>query len=144
MQKLKIKKRSKSSTKDNGTKFIATKILIGSAVGAAFFFILLALSALLALKQDMDPKNFDIIVLVVCALSSALCSYVSVRQIQKNGLILGMISAFALYFIVLIVVSIVNRAPLSTTGWAALGVMLVFGAAAGVFAANKKKKIRYK
>ena len=49
-----------------------------------------------------------------------------------------------MFFIIFAVVSAVNRAALSTTGWVSFGVMLLTGGLAGIFTANKKKKNKIK
>ena len=140
MPKNKSARQRKSKSAESGGKIIAVRALTGAAVGAAVFFILSAITALAAFKQDIPAEKLGAAALAISAVSAFLCGYITVRPIKKNGLMLGMLSAIPMYFIIFTVICIVNRAPLSVTGWLAMGVMLLCSAAAGIFAANKKKK----
>lgn len=140
MPKNKSARKRKSKSAESGGKLIAVRTLTGAIVGAAVFFILSALVSLVAFKQDIPAESLGAAALAISAVSAFLCGYVTVRPIKKNGLMLGMLSAIPMYFIIFTVICIVNRAPLSVTGWLAMGVMLLCSGTAGIFAANKKKK----
>ncbi len=139
-----MKKTKKHSTKQVGDKFIIKTVLIGSVIGIICFFALLAIFALIALKQDLSEEYYWILTIVASAVSSFIGGFSAVRPIRKNGLILGMASVIPLFLVVLTVASIVNRTGISMYGWIALGVMLLFGAGAGVFAANKRQNVKIK
>lgn len=138
------KKKIKSSSADKTAKSIIIKLLTASFIGAAVFFILIAIVSYFAFKQDMNPDNYSVLALAACVLSAVVCSATAVRPFKKNGLLIGMASILPMFFIIFAVVSAVNRAALSTTGWLSLGVMLLAGGLSGIFTANKKKKNKIK
>lgn len=138
------KKKIKTSSADKSTRSIIIKLLTASFIGAAVFFILIAIASYFAYKQDMSPDNYSVLALVACVLSSVVCSVAAVRPFKRNGLLIGMASILPMFFIIFAVVSAVNRAALSTTGWVSFGVMLLTGGLAGIFTANKKKKNKIK
>ena len=130
------KKKIKTSSADKSTRSIIIKLLTASFIGAAVFFILIAIVSYFAYKQDMSPDNYSVLALVACVLSSVVCSVAAVRPFKR--------SILPMFFIIFAVVSAVNRAALSTTGWVSFGVMLLTGGLAGIFTANKKKKNKIK
>lgn len=145
MPKNKIsKKKIKAPSADKSTKSIVIKLLIAAFIGAAVFFILIAIASYFAFKNDMSPDNYSVLALVACILSAVICSVAAVRPFKKNGLLIGMVSILPLFFIIFAVVSAVNRSALSTTGWVSLGAMLLTGGIAGILTANKKKKNKIK
>ena len=51
------KKKIKTSSADKSTRSIIIKLLTASFIGAAVFFILIAIVSYFAYKQDMSPDN---------------------------------------------------------------------------------------
>lgn len=141
MKKIKQKKRT---AKSGGEKFIIKSVLTGSLSGVAVFFASLALFALIAYKQDLSEEIYWIFAVIASVLSAFISGYVAVRPIKKNGLILGMASVIPLFSVILLTASIVNRTGISIYSWISLGVMLLTSGISGIFAANKKKKMKLK
>lgn len=136
------KKRAKATASVNDTKNIIIKILIGSGVGAVAFFALTALSAVILLKNDSDLPVYKYIMLLTGAVSGFLSGFVAVRPLRKNGIAFGSVSALPIYLIAVIVSVLIARSGIGLIGWILFAVMVLFAAAGGIVAVNKRKKIR--
>lgn len=136
------KKRAKATASVNDTKNIIIKILIGSGVGAVAFFALTALSAVILLKNDSDLPVYKYIMLLTGAVSGFLSGFVAVRPLRKNGIAFGSVSALPVYLIAVIVSVLIARSGIGLIGWILFAVMVLFAAAGGIVAVNKRKKTR--
>lgn len=136
------KKRTKASAAVNDTKNIIIKILIGSGVGTAVFFLLTALSAFILLQNDSDTPIYKYIMLLAGAFSGFLSGFVAVRPLRKNGLAFGSVSALPVYLIAVLVSVLIARSGIGLIGWILFAVMVVFASVGGIVAVNKRKKTR--
>lgn len=134
---VKKRKKKKSEKKANGMGYIAKTVGIASLIGTAVFFILCAAAALIIFKKDIEPSVLPAVFYAICGLSGIICGFAAVRPVKHNGLILGMTGALPAYFIVFLILSIINRSPVSSTGWISLGIMTICGGAGGILG-NKK------
>ena len=69
MPKNKSARQRKSKSAESGGKIIAVRALTGAAVGAAVFFILSAITALAAFKQDIPAEKLGAAALAISAVS---------------------------------------------------------------------------
>lgn len=130
-------KKKKSVQTDGNIKRIIIKVLRASAVGAAIFFMLCALAALIAYKKDTDPSYYKIFLLVISGISGFICGIAAILPVKRNGLIIGMASVIPAFFIIFTVITIINKTAISGTGWTSLGIMTFCGGLGGI-AGNKK------
>ncbi len=134
------KRRTKSKIQAAGDwQTGALKALIGSAVSLILFFALMAVAAFILWKKDSDSESFKYIVLAIGAVASFIGGFAAVRPIRKNGIILGAMSALPSYFIIILASSIMAKSGIGIIGWILLGVMVLFSAAGGIVAVNKRK-----
>ena len=136
------KKRTRNLATVNDTKKIIIKILIGSGVGTALFFVLTALSAFILLQNDSDVNSYKYIMLLVGAISGFLSGFVAVRPLRKNGIAFGAVSALPMYLIAIIVSILLSRSGIGLIGWIMLALTMFFSAIGGIVAVNKRKKTR--
>lgn len=115
------------------------KSLTGSAVGAAVFFALIALSSLIALRADMSQKILPVFVLVSGAVAGLVCGFTAVRPVGKNGLLLGAAASVLPYLIIIVISVCISHSGLGNYGWILLAVLVIASALGGVLAVNKRK-----
>ncbi|MBQ2775189.1 MAG: TIGR04086 family membrane protein [Clostridia bacterium] len=130
----------RQTQEDKGIKYIITKILIGSVLGIALFFILLSLAALVILKNPLDSKILPIITLFISALSAFAAGFISVRPIRKNGILMGVCSSLPLIIAVCAAILFESGGSVGVMTAVAVVVMLVCAAIGGIAAVNMKKR----
>ncbi len=118
-------------------KKAAAGIIIGTAAGAAVFFIITALISVIIYKNDISETVFGILMLIPSAVSGFICGYISVLPSRKNGLLTGLLSSLPLIFIIAAVSVFLSKSSVSITGWTAFGAAAACSGAAGVLCANK-------
>ena len=133
----KRRKKKKSDKSTSGIGYIAKKIGIAAIISTAFFFIISAAASLIILKKDAEPTVLPVVFLVISGICGLLCGFLTVKPIKRNGLVLGMTGTLPAFFLIFTVLSIINRSPVSVTGWISLGIMTVCGGVGGILG-NKK------
>ena len=111
---------------------ILTGMLFGLLASAA----VLAVCALIATKKDIPVSRLPIMILLACALGSAVCAFLNAKRIKMRGIVSGLLSAgilTAFYLLLLFVLS-----GFSLSGWLAaiLAVDLILGGISGILAKN--------
>lgn len=131
------RKTKKSASTDNKITFIIKKICIASVIGVIVFFIICAISAFIIYKKDAEPTCYPIVLLIISGISGLVCGLAAILPVRKNGLVTGMASVIPAFFIIFVIVSIMNRTAISSVGWSSLGIMTICGAIGGIVG-NKK------
>ena len=132
--------------KENGGFKVFKSVALGVVIGMLFCSLMMLLLALVLVKSGQLPLNAVYIVLqVIGALSAFLGSYVAVRIYKSMGLLLGVITAFAMFLIVFAVGLSTCVESVSAMTITKLVAMLCAGAVGGILSVNKRKNInKYK
>ena len=134
--------KKRQSQEDKGIKYIITKLLLGSALGIAVFFMLLSVASLFVLKNSVDSKIFPIISLFIAAISSFFSSFVAVRPIRKNGILMGICASLPLIITICIAVFFESGGNIGVITVVMTVSMIICAAIGGIIAVNKKKRSR--
>lgn len=137
--------KSKSSrSTDNGSSII-NKIIIGSVIGSALFFIFVSLISFLALRTDaISQTAYMPSGLFAGALSSFVGGFITVSPIKKNGALSGALSGLLQALLCSAVMFFINgnKSGIGTLIFMAVSVAL--GAVGGISAVNMKIKKKYR
>lgn len=124
----------RKANKETDLRTVIIKILIGSAIGTAVYFVLTAAAAFISLKKDMASEGFGFLDLALGAFAAVLCGFIAVKPIMKKGLIIGALSTMPMYFIVACACIFISHSGIGMYGWILGGVMLFGGAVGGIIA----------
>lgn len=80
----------------NDKKTLLISLLIGNALGAAIFFILLSIASAVMLKKGVSSGAYTPVSIVCAAIAAFIAGLFSVIPIRKNGLLLGLCSSVLL------------------------------------------------
>lgn len=100
------------------------------------------ISSQIVYKLDLDLELSKIFAIIICALSAAVISFISVSGLKNNGLIMGIISVVPLCFYSLINLVFYNDNVLLF--FIKLILMFLIGALVGMLRTNKSKKFKVK
>lgn len=129
--------------KDNSKIKILKSVLIGMIVGIFMASLLIFLLSLVLIKTGQLPMNTVYITLqVIGALSAFMGSYVAVRVYKEYGMLLGLLTSFLIYLVILAVGLSTCSEPLSMLSLTKLIAMLCAGAVGGILSVNKRKNIK--
>lgn len=129
--------------KDNGKLKVLKSVIIGMIAGILFCSILIFLLSFILVKSGQLPMDTVYIALqVIGALSAFVGSYIAVRIYKEYGLFIGLLTAFLIYLVVLIVGLSTCSEPLSMLSLTKLVAMLCAGAIGGVLSVNKRKNVK--
>ena len=134
------KNKSTRRNEESGNNYV--RILIGSAVSAVIFFVLLALFALFSLKNGTNGSVYVPAGIVFALLSGLAGGFATVRPIKQKGLPYGVLSGFIASLFCSAVLFIVNGSAGSGL-FVLAGLMILGGAAGGIGAVNLKLKKKY-
>lgn len=121
---------------DASLKSIIIYALIGSAVGTAVFFILMAAVALFCLKKDTNPEAYKFFVLAVGIFAGIVCGYTAAKPTKKKGIVTGALSALPMFMVAICIGMLTSHSGVGLFGWLLGAVMLVGGAVGGITAVN--------
>lgn len=116
-------------------------MLIGNALGAAIFFILLSITSAVILKKGVSSGAYAPVSIVCAAIAAFIAGLFSVIPIRKNGLLLGLCSSALLIACVVISAAAAGGSASIKTAIAS-AVAAVCACIGGILAANMKKKTR--
>ena len=119
-------------------KALLVRLAASAGVGLAVFALLLLAAAALCLRLDLPREHLPWIGIPLAAVSAFLAGDLHVRPLRKQGLLSGLLSGAALYVGVLLLATVISRAPLGVNAVLLLLGTLLGGAAGGVFAANRR------
>ena len=129
--------------KDNSKMKILQSVIIGMIVGILLCSLMIFLLSFILVKSGQLPMNTVYIALqVIGALSAFAGSYVAVRIYKEYGMLLGLLTSFFIYLIVLAVGLSTCSEPLSMLSLTKLIAMLCAGAVGGILSVNRRKSIK--
>lgn len=117
----------------------ALRVVISSIVSILIFSYIFSQ---IVYRLDLDLEISKIFAIIICALSAAVISLISVWGLKNNGLIMGVISVVPLCFYSLINLVFYNDNVLLF--FIKLFVMLLIGALTGMLRTNKSRKFKVK
>ncbi|MEE0264765.1 MAG: TIGR04086 family membrane protein [Acutalibacteraceae bacterium] len=128
---------------ENGKRKAFKALLAGTLSGLLLCSLLIFLLSFILVKIQKIPYDAIYILLqVIGAFSAFTGAYITVRIYKAYGMMLGLITGFALFFIVFVVgVATCVETP-SVLTVTKLVAMLCAGAMGGIISVNKKKSIR--
>ena len=121
----------------NDWKSLLKRILISTVLGALVFAALLLPAAVICLQLDLPPEFLPIIAIPLAGIAAAIAAYAAVRPVRKQGLMVGALTAAALYVVLLLASWMNIQGPLGLNAVLLLLTMLLGGALGGVASANK-------
>lgn len=133
----------RTTRKDDGSKNLAAKIAVGSAVSVILYFVLIAFYALAAFKTGLSSSLYMPIGVVLGALSGLVGGFVAVKPIMQKGIVFGALSGLISAIICSAVTFAVNGNKAGNGIFIFMAAMLLGGAAGGVAAMNLKLKKKY-
>lgn len=130
------RKRRKNNTVQGNVdlRTVIVKIIIGSAVGVALFFMLTALASAICLKGDFSEKNYKYIVVAIGAFIGFVCGYVTVRPIRRKCVLLGAVGFVPAGMIILLFAFYFGHGGIGSVGWLFALVSMIFSALGGAVA----------
>lgn len=135
------KNKSTRRNEESGNNYV--RILIGSAVSAVIFFVLLALFALFSLKNGTNGSVYVPAGIAFALLSGLAGGFATVRPIKQKGVPYGALSGFIASLFCSAVLFIVNGSKAGSGLFVLAGIMILGGAAGGIGAVNLKVKKKY-
>lgn len=139
-----MKSKEVRKKEENASSILIKRILIGAAVTAGMFFIMLCIVSFAALKSDMSEGIYAAAGRAVAIVSGIAGGFVSVLPVRKKGLVTGAACGALGAVPAMLAVFFANTksSPVSV-----LVLFLMFTAAAavgGIAAANIRKKQKFK
>ena len=126
----------------SGKKTMIKSVLIGSLCAVLAQIILLCIVSLVMIStKKLFTGTLDYIMTAVSATGSLIGGFVSAKLNRGAGLIVGLITGFAVYIMLTIAALINSGSPLSVLSLIRSAAMLLGGAAGGVLGVREKNKI---
>lgn len=128
---------------ENGKMKAFKALLAGTLTGLLICsFLMFILAFVLVKVQKLPTDAIYILLQVIGALSAFLGAYITVRIYKSYGLLFGLTTGFAIFFVVFVVgVATCVETP-SFLSLTKLIAMLCAGSLGGVLSVNKKKSVR--
>lgn len=123
-------------------RLLIKSLIIGTLCGVLAQIILLCVAAAAMLCTGKLPGGaLDYIMLAVCAIGALAGGFISAKLNRGAGLIVGLISGLALFFILTVAAMIKSDSSFSLLSLIRLAAMLFGGAAGGILGVREKTKI---
>lgn len=113
-------------------------LLLGTVIGTVCTAVCLVLAALLMTLTDIPQTVVTILSVIAGALGAFAGGWSAGRMTEHRGLVVGAISGFLMFFIVLIVGIILHRSIQIGFLFVKLAALLLSGMTGGVVGVNKK------
>ena len=128
---------------ENGKMKAFKALLAGTLTGLLICSLLMFLLTFILVKiQKLPTDAIYILLQIIGALSAFIGAYVTVRIYKVYGLLFGLSTGFAIFFVVFVVgVATCVETP-SVLSLTKLVAMLCAGSLGGVLSVNKKKSIK--
>ena len=124
-------------------KTLIKSILIGSLCAVLTQIILLCIVSLVMIStKKLFSGALDYIMIAVSGLGALVGGFVSAKLNRGAGLIVGLITGFAVFIILTAAALINSSSPLSVLSLIRFAVMLLGGAAGGILGIREKTKIK--
>lgn len=129
--------------KENQRLKVFRAVLIGMLVGLVLCSIMIVVLSLVLVKTGQMPTNAVFVALqAISAVSAFLGSYISVRICKSRGLMVGLLTALAMFAVIFMVGLSMSVEPVSMLSLTKLIAMLCAGAMGGVVSVNKKQRVK--
>lgn len=135
-----MKERS-SARREGGLPVPVRAVAAGCVSGAVACVAFTALFSFLLLKVDAADSIVAGLAVAVAGLSAFTAGFSAARVLHKNGLLIGLAGAAAL-FLLLCVAGLFSGARFSSQTALRLGVMAVSGILGGIIGVNIRKKLK--
>lgn len=129
--------------KENQQLKVFRAVLIGMLVGLVLCSIMIVVLSLVLVKTGQMPTNAVFVALqAISAVSAFLGSYISVCICKSRGLMVGLLTALAMFAVIFMVGLSMSVEPVSMLSLTKLIAMLCAGAIGGVVSVNKKQRVK--
>lgn len=129
--------------KENQRLKVFRAVLIGMLVGLVLCSIMIVVLSLVLVKIGQMPTNSVFVALqAISAVSAFLGSCISVRICKSRGLMVGLLTALAMFAVIFMVGLSMSVEPVSMLSLTKLIAMLCAGAIGGVVSVNKKQRVK--
>lgn len=129
---------------DSATSLLIKRIMLGSAVTAVVFFVLLCIASFAVMKSNTDESVYLVTGRIAAVISGLTGGFVSVLPVRRKGLVTGA-SCGALGAVPAVIAVIIANPQSSPVAVMILFVLFSLSAAGGGIAAaniSKKQKIK--
>ena len=121
----------------NRWKPAVCRLGLSAALGLGLLAGLLAVAAAVCLRLDAAPAVLPWVAIPLAGAAAFAAAVVFVSAERRQGLVMGILAAAVLYLLVLAFTPALSKTALGLNAVILLLVMLLCGAAGGVFAANR-------
>lgn len=135
--------KSKSSRREEKSAAPFIKIVIGSAVASALYFIILAFFSAFALNSGMSASSYMPAGMAVGAVTGFAGGFIAVRPIKEKGALYGLITGAMQAVICSVVLFVVNGASAGNGIFILSALIAVFAIIGGISAVNLKMRKKY-
>ncbi len=136
------KKSNIGNTSNTATEKVK-KIMIGSLSGCASLLIILLISSVSILKNDLKETSISVLAFTACILSSLISGFITAKLIKMSGLIYGVASGVPTV-ILLLILTLVFSGTLGMNFLFAVLSVLISSAIGGILGVNLKRKPKYR
>ena len=133
-------RRQEHQTQASGWKPMAKRMALSVALSVALLAGLLAAAAAVCLQLDLAQALLPVAAIPLAGLAAFIAAFVHVSGARRQGLIMGVLTASALYVCVLAGALLASRASVGVNAVVLLLVTLAAGAVGGIAAANRPGK----
>ena len=127
----------------SGKKTMIKSVLIGSLCAVLAQIILLCIVSLVMIStKKLFTGALDYIMIAVSATGSLIGGFVSAKLNRGAGLVVGLITGFAVFIMLTAAALIYNSYPLSVLSLIRFAAMIIGGALGGIFGVKEKTKIK--
>lgn len=126
-------------TSERFSKKLLRASLSGSAVGFCMLLILLAITAVLYMKNSLSVSRIFLLALLFSGGSALVCGFTAGKQIRSRGFMVGAVSVLPLLFITFCITLICAKGAVETVFLTVFPVMLFGGAVGGILSVNTRR-----
>ncbi len=108
--------------------------------GLAAFLVLVSIAALVLLKFPVSQSSYYAIAFTISVICATLTSFINTRITKQKGIIIGSTTALLFDLFLAVLLLIAGAESLSGKFFVLAAVNFVAGTAAGIYAANLKRK----
>lgn len=133
----------KSNGKDEKNKNPIKRIVLFSAAGCLFYYLMLMLFSLVAMKKGLNASYYIPVGFALGAFSSLLCGFSVVRPLKQKGAFYGLITGVFQAIMISAVLFAANKGSVGIKTLILAAIVSFFAAVGGIAAVNLKIKKKY-
>ena len=114
--------------------------LFGLGIGVVILLVLLTAFSFLMSRQDVPKSAIGPVVIGVLMVAAFTSAFVTARLARNRGLLLGLLSGFLLYLVILFVSVVLFRTGFTFASVFKLVILMLSGAIGGICGVNGKKR----